>query len=199
MPVEPAFVLASTSPRRSGLLAEAGYCFVIVKPLVDEIEDEAIPIRELTALNARLKADAVAGDHPAKVVIGADTLVLLGEKVFGKPTDRAEAARMLAELNGQTHQVFTAVAFIHHDSGARHSLTVATEVKFKRLTEAEMAAYHARIDPMDKAGAYAAQEHGTLIIEQIAGSMSNVIGLPMEEVAEALESQFGIRPEPAVR
>jgi len=199
MPVEPALVLASTSPRRSDLLTEAGYCFSIIKPLVDEIEDEAIPIRELTALNARLKADAVAGDHPAKVVVGADTLVLLGEKVFGKPTDRAEAARMLAELNGQTHQVFTAVAFIHHESGTRHSLTVATEVKFKRLTEAEMAAYHARIDPMDKAGAYAAQEHGALIIEQIAGSMSNVIGLPMEEVAEALERQFGIRPEPAVR
>ena len=199
MPVEPALILASTSPRRSDLLTGAGYRFAIVKPLVEESEDEAIPIRELTALNARLKADAVAGDHPAKVVIGADTLVLLGEKVFSKPVDRADATRMLAELNGQTHQVYTAVAFIHHDSGTRHALSVATEVKFKLLTEVEMAAYHARIDPMDKAGAYAAQEHGALIIESIAGSMSNVIGLPMEEVADALERQFGIRPEPSVR
>lgn len=94
---------------------------------------------------------------------------------------------MLAELSGQTHQVFTAVALIHHDSRTGHALSVATEVKFKALTEEEMAAYHSRIDPMDKAGAYARPEHGALIIERIAGSMSNVIGLPMEEVAEALE------------
>ena len=199
MPEEPVLILASTSPRRSDLLTEAGYQFVIVKPLVEESEDETIPIRELTALNARLKAEAVAGDHPGRVVIGADTLVLLGERVFSKPVDRADATRMLAELNGQTHQVFTAVAFIHQNSGTRHALSVATEVKFKALTEEEMAAYHSRIDPMDKAGAYAAQEHGALIIEHIAGSMSNVIGLPMEEVAEALERQFGIRPGPSVR
>ena len=100
MPVEPALILASASPRRSDLLTEAGYCFAIIKPLVEEIEDETIPIRELTALNASLKAEAVAGDFPDKVVIGADTLVLLGEKVFSKPVDRAEATRMLAELNG---------------------------------------------------------------------------------------------------
>lgn len=198
MPTESKLILASGSPRRSDLLTEAGYYFEVVKPAVEEIEDESIPIRELTALNARLKAETVAGDHPGKVVIGADTLVLLGEKVFGKPADTAEATRMLAELNGRTHQVFTAVAFIHHESGTAHSLSVATEVEFKPLTEEERVAYHAKIDPLDKAGAYAAQEHGALIIERIAGSMSNVIGLPMEEVTEALERQFGIRPGPPV-
>jgi len=192
----PPLVLASASPRRSGLLGEAGYRFDVVKPLVEEIEDDAIPIRELTALNARLKADAVASDRRASVVLAADTLVLLGEKVFGKPSDREEAARMLGELNGRTHQVFTAVSLIHEESGKSHFLSVATEVVFKQLTREEMAAYHAKIDPMDKAGAYAAQDHGALIIDRIAGSMSNVIGLPMDEVAAALSEHFGISPDP---
>ena len=92
----PALILASGSPRRSDLLNEAGYHFTVVKPDVVEIEDPAIAIRELTALNARLKADAVASAYPGAVTIAADTLVLLGENVFGKPADREEAARMLA-------------------------------------------------------------------------------------------------------
>jgi len=192
----PPLVLASGSPRRSDLLKEAGYDFVIVEPLVEEVEDEAIPIRELTALNARLKADAVATTHGSSLILAADTLVLLGEMVFGKPTDREDASRMLGELNGRAHQVFTAVTLLHRDSGRIHSLSVATDVYFKQLTRAEMEEYHRRIDPMDKAGAYAAQDHGTLIIERISGSMSNVIGLPMDEVADALHEHFGITPVP---
>lgn len=191
----PALILASASPRRNDLLREAGYHFTVVKPEVVEIEDPAIPIRELTALNARLKADAVASAYPGAVTIGADTLVLLGETVFGKPADRTEAASMLAELNGRTHQVFTAVSFLHHkgDTKTVHSLTVATEVTFKNLSRDEMSNYHAKMDPLDKAGAYAAQEEGGLIIERIVGSQSNVVGLPMEEVANTLERHFGIR------
>ena len=192
----PALILASGSPRRSDLLNEAGYHFTVVKPDVVEIEDPAIAIRELTALNARLKADAVASAYPGAVTIAADTLVLLGEKVFGKPADREEAARMLAELNGRSHQVFTAVSLIYHEGETEtvHSLTVATEVIFKHLAPDEMAAYHGKMDPLDKAGAYAAQEHGDLIIECISGSMTNVVGLPMDEVTAALERHFGIRP-----
>jgi len=196
MTAVPSLILASGSPRRSDLLREAGYRFTVVKPDVVEIEDPAIPIRELTALNARLKADAVASAHPGAVTIGADTLVLLGETVFGKPADYAEASRMLAELNGQTHQVFSAVSFLFHEGEKEtvHSLTIATEVTFKKLSHTEMAAYHAKMDPLDKAGAYAAQEHGELIIECITGSLTNVVGLPMEEVATVLEQHFGIRP-----
>lgn len=197
MESNPKLVLASGSPRRSDLLQEAGFHFEVVKPLVEEIEDDAIPIRELTALNARLKADAVAAAHYGSVVLAADTLVLLGEKVFGKPSSRDEASRMLGELNGQAHQVFTAVTLIHQESGRIHSLTVATDVIFKQLTREEMAAYHKKIDPMDKAGAYAAQDHGALIIDRISGSMTNVIGLPMDEVTEALAGHFGIRPAPS--
>lgn len=197
----PPLILASGSPRRSHLLREAGYRFTVVKPEVVEIDDPAIPIRELTSLNARLKAEAVATVHPGAVTIGADTLVLLGEKIFGKPADRDEAARMLAELSGHTHQVFTAVSFLLHEDGKTsvRSLAVATEVTFKKLGREERNAYHAKIDPLDKAGAYAAQEEGGLIIERIVGSRSNVIGLPMDEVVDTLERHFGIRAGTVVR
>ena len=190
----PRLILASSSPRRSDLLREAGYHFEVIKPEVEENEDGTIPIRELTAINARLKADAVAERFPDAVVVAADTLVLLGEKVYSKPLDRGDASRMLRELNGRTNQVFTAVTLDHFASGTRQSLSVSTEVVFRNLSEEEMNAYHERIDPMDKAGAYAAQEHGTMIIERISCSMSNVIGLPMDEVSAMLEEQFGIRP-----
>jgi len=192
-------VLASGSPRRKDLLNAAGYDFHIVKPLVEEIEDASIPIRELTALNARLKADAVAGDYRNSVILAADTLVLLGETVFGKPVNRAEAERMLEELNGKTHHVFTAVVMLCPAAEKIHSLTVTTEVTFHTLSREEMRLYHARIDPMDKAGAYAAQEHGELIIDRIAGSMTNVIGLPMDEVALVLAETFAISPTPGTR
>lgn len=180
-------------------MIEAGYSFTVIKPEVEEIEDEAIPIRDLTAMNARLKADAVADAHPDDVIIAADTLVLLGETVFGKPRDRAEAKRMLSELNGRTHQVFTAVSLMRRSDGIVSDFTVATDVVFKELTAEEMAAYHAKIEPMDKAGAYAAQDFGELIIKSFRGSMSNVIGLPMDELEEALVSQFGISPSKEIR
>lgn len=188
-------ILASGSPRRKELLEEAGYRFSVVPPRGEELDDPAIPIRELTAINASRKAGEVMWNHPEAVVIAADTLVLLGDRTLGKPADRAEAREMLRQLNGRRHQVFTAVCVgtAGNGAGAREEFSVATEVEFKRLGEEELADYHARIDPMDKAGAYAAQEHGALIIERIEGSMSNVIGLPMEEVTAVLESVFCIR------
>jgi septum formation protein len=103
---------------------------------------------------------------------------------------------MLASLNGRSHEVFTAVALRQGRLGKAVDFTVTTAVHFKHLTPAEQAEYHSRIDPMDKAGAYAAQDHGSLIIDRIEGSMSNVIGLPMDEVAAALLEHFGITPEP---
>lgn len=195
MAASPRLILASGSPRRSDLLREAGFSFETIKPDVEELEDESVPVRELTALNARLKADAVARDREDAVVLAADTLVLLGDTVLSKPTDRADAARMLAALNGRTHQVFTAVAIVRRSLELVCELSVATEVVFKNLTNREMADYHDRIDPMDKAGAYAAQHHGELIVEKISGSMTNVIGLPMDEVVPALAAWFGITPE----
>lgn len=192
----PELILASGSPRRRDLLSEAGYRFRVEAPGVEENEDTSLPIRLLTEGNARDKAAAVAERNPDAVVLAADTLVLLGDTVLSKPGDRAEAARMLASLNGRAHEVFTAVAMRHGRSGRSHGLTVTTRVHFKTLAPAEQADYHSRIDPMDKAGAYAAQDHGALIIERVEGSMSNVVGLPMDEVAAALREQFGIRPDP---
>ncbi|MDF1823396.1 MAG: Maf family protein [Verrucomicrobiales bacterium] len=192
----PRLILASGSPRRRDLLDEAGYSFEVIKPDIEEIEDGSLPIREVTADNAALKAEAVSRTHPDAVIIAADTLVLLGERNLSKPLDKAEATSMLNSLNGKSHQVFTAVTLMRTAPEKRHRFTIATDVHFKTLSEDEMAAYHDRINPMDKAGAYAAQEHGELIIERIEGSMTNVIGLPMDEVKAALESEFGITPRP---
>jgi len=189
-------ILASGSPRRRDLLLEAGFCFRVEAPGIEENEDTSLPIRRLTAENARSKASVVAVRYPDCVVLAADTLVLLGNTVLSKPVDRSEAARMLASLNERSHDIFTAVAMRHEKSGHSHELTVTTRVHFKQLSPEEQIDYHSRIDPMDKAGAYAAQDHGALIIDRIEGSMSNVIGLPMAEVAAALREQFGITPEP---
>lgn len=189
-------VLASGSPRRRDLLEEAGFRFRVENPDIEENEDTSLPIRVLTAENARDKAVAVSRRCPDAVVVAADTLVLLGDTVLSKPLDQADATRMLAALNGRSHEVFTAVALRHEGSGKSVDFSVTTAVSFKNLTPAEQSDYHSRIDPMDKAGAYAAQDHGALIIDRIEGSMSNVIGLPMDEVAEALESHFGIIPAP---
>lgn len=191
----PLLILASGSPRRRDLLNEAGYRFQVENPGIEENEDTTLPIRQLTAENARDKAAAVSARFPEAVVIAADTLVLLGETVLSKPADREEATRMLASLNGRSHEVFTAVAMRQGATSKAIDLTVTTAVHFKHLTSEEQADYHARIDPMDKAGSYAAQDHGALIIDRIEGSMSNVIGLPMDEVAHALREHFGITPE----
>jgi septum formation protein len=192
----PFLILASGSPRRRDLLTEAGYHFQVENPGIEENEDTSLPIRQLTAENARDKAAAVAARFPEAVVVAADTLVLLGDTVLSKPADREEATQMLALLNGRSHDVFTAVALRQGRLGKAVDFTVTTAVHFKHLTPAEQAEYHSRIDPMDKAGAYAAQDHGSLIIDRIEGSMSNVIGLPMDEVAAALLEHFGITPEP---
>lgn len=194
MSPRPDLVLASGSPRRRELLTEAGYDFHVDLPGIEENEDTSLPIRLLTAENAAAKADVVAARRPGSVVIAADTLVLLGETVLSKPADLADAARMLAELSGKSHEVFTAVAIRDLSKNRHFDLTVTTKVHFKTLSDEAMADYHARIDPLDKAGAYAAQEHGELIIESIEGSMSNVVGLPMDEVAAVLRDHFGITP-----
>ncbi len=177
-------VLASSSPRRHFLLTEAGYDFTTIVPDVTEIHDEAACPRHLTRLNALLKARAVAPHHPHTLVLGADTLVSIDAIALGKPADLAEARRMHARLTGRTHEVTTAVALIH---GPReHVFETVTRVTFKPLSPAQIDHYLTLIDPLDKAGAYAIQEHGDTIIAHIEGSHSNVAGLPMEDLKLAL-------------
>lgn len=174
---------------------EAGYDYQVIVPDIEEIHDTAIPIRELTAMNAKIKAQAIAPQHPESIIIAGDTLVLHDDEPLGKPADMEEAAAMLARLNGQTHEVHTAVCLIREASDQVVEFSVATEVTFYDLTPEQQAAYHSLIEPLDKAGAYAAQDHGELIIEKSVGSQTNVIGLPMEALAEHLESTFGVKTQ----
>jgi septum formation protein len=189
----PRFILASGSPRRRDLLQEAGFAFSIVSPEVDEWHDEGIDLRELTLANARLKADAAALVVAGSLVLAADTLVAIEGTALGKPADLAEAKAMLGRLVGKTHEVCTGVA-IRSAEGVEESFLVVTRVTFLPLIEAEIAAYLALINPLDKAGSYAAQEHGDRIIAHVDGSWTNVVGLPMDETVAAL-ARHGVKPE----
>ena len=187
----PRFVLASGSPRRRELLEEAGYKFDVVRPVVAEVSDTWLTIGEATACNAMRKAVAVAQNAPGAVVLGADTLVALDGRVIGKPENLASAAKILRRLSGRSHEVWTSVFVYHPASGRAHSFQEVSQVRFRRLNRGAIAKYLAKVNPLDKAGAYAAQGHGVEIIERIEGSYSNVVGLPMDETARVLRA-FGI-------
>jgi nucleoside triphosphate pyrophosphatase len=189
--VAPRFVLASGSPRRRKLLEKAGYEFDVVVPTVAEISGAWLTIREATVSNAMRKAVEVAQSAPGAVVLGADTLVALDGRVIGKPADLASAARILRRLSGRVHEVWTSVFVCHPASGKAHSFQEVSQVHFRKLNNSAIANYLAKVDPLDKAGAYAAQGRGVEIIERIEGSYTNVVGLPMEETARVLRV-FGI-------
>ena len=182
----PPIILASTSPRRSELLREMGLEFVVSPAHFEEAEHPHLSPVELAKLNACRKARVIAQRYPKALVLGADTVVSLGTKFYGKPADRADAARMLSELQGQTHQVVTGICLIHLH-GRRHRLFAeTTHVTFRALTLAQIQDYLARIHALDKAGAYAIQEHGDRIVKGIVGSFNNVVGLPTERLAQEL-------------
>ena len=192
--ISPTLILASGSPRRKDLLSEAGYQFTIQPSPADELDDPSIDVVTLTGKNAELKATAIVPETDADVVIlGADTLVAIDGEALGKPADMAAAARTIRRLNGRTHEVMTGVCLLRPANGDRETFVVRTAVTFRKLSEAELAAYHQLINPLDKAGAYAAQEHGEKIIERTEGSWTNVVGLPMDETAAAL-TRMGIEP-----
>lgn len=174
-------ILASGSPRRRELLAAAGLSFEVIPSPAEEIHDAALGMEGLCEENARLKAAAVAAHHPEAVVIGADTLVFLEGQPLGKPKDMAEATRMLRRLSGYVHDVCTGVC-ICAPGGTVRTLHAVTEVVFRKLDEATISEYLAKTSPLDKAGAYGIQDHG----EMIVGSYENVMGLPVEDVLDAL-------------
>ena len=192
----PRLLLASASPRRRELLAEAGFAFEVVTPQVDEISSLTLTLQEATAWNALRKGLAIARRNPGDVVLAADTLVELDGHLIGKPADRAEAARTLRRLSGQSHLVASSVFVAHLRVGKSENFTVSSRVVFKKLSNRMIEEYLSLIDPLDKAGAYAAQGHGRSIIARIIGSRSNVIGLPVEETGAAL-ARFGFRPRRA--
>ena len=182
----PPLILASASPRRRALLREHGYTFSIEPADVAESAPGHLTPGEIVLGNARAKALAVARKHPEALVLGVDTEVVFEGEVFGKPADMDSAFAMVKRLTGRAHEVHTGVWLRHAATRWERGFVEISRVHFRRLTDAQIRAYHARVGPLDKAGAYAAQDDGGELIERVEGSFTNVIGLPMEALAAAL-------------
>ena len=203
-------ILASASPRRKELLERLGFTVKVIPPTIDELRFENETPENFVKRMARVKVLAVverlaqtlytdvetgvrrtapggARTQDTRWVIGADTVVVLGETILGKPKDTAEAAEMLHRLSGQTHRVIT--GFCIHDlrKNKEGVQAVATEVRFKRLTATEIEKYIAVGESMDKAGAYAVQGVGAYLVDSLSGSYTNVVGLPLCQTVEMME------------
>lgn len=174
-------------------MLEAGFDFEIWPPSIAEKLNVDLTLRELTALNATRKAMAAARAHSKKVVLAADTLVTIDDHILGKPNDLGEAVAMLERLSGRAHEVCTSVFVCHLVRGRSTSFSEISWVRFRRLTRNEIDRYLERVNPLDKAGAYAAQGFGGDIIEKVDGSFTNVVGLPMEKTVPALAA-FEVKP-----
>jgi septum formation protein len=187
-------VLASASPRRHRLLQEAGFEFVVRPPEVDERSLSGDTPEELAKRLALLKARTVLEhSEPDCCILGADTVVVLGEQILGKPEDEREAARMLLALAGRVHRVLTGFALLVAGSDLREVGVVESLVRMGPVGAEEARAYAASGEPLDKAGGYAVQGVGGRFVEAIEGSRSNVIGLPIEDLVPRLAA-FGVLP-----
>ncbi|ATB46998.1 Maf family protein [Corallococcus macrosporus] len=177
-------VLASASPRRRELLSQLDLRFTVSAADIDETPHAGEPARDYVGRLAREKARVVAARHPGAWVLAADTTVALGAELMGKPRDAGEAQAMLTRLSGRTHDVYTGVAL-----AGRHeeALVVHTRVTFRALSAAELAWYANTGEPLDKAGAYAIQGRGGVLVAGVEGSPSNVVGLPLAETVALLE------------
>lgn len=179
-------ILASRSPRRRDLLHAAGIPFEIITADAEESFEVITSPDDLCMNNASLKARAVAIDYPHDCVIGADTLVFLDNEPLGKPANREEAKATLARLSGRTHFVCTGVSLV--TPSGEYTFAVRTDVVFRDLDEAVIDEYLSRVDVLDKAGSYAWQEHGELIISRVDGAEDNVIGLPVSRLVDELRA-----------
>lgn len=182
-------VLGSGSPRRRELLATLGLPFEVATSDVEEVRGAHETPEQFVSRMAREKATEVAGRYDDAIVIGADTVVVLGEDVLGKPSDRSEAVDMLHRLSGREHAVLTAVALADSDSGRITEGIDRTRVWFRTLAANEIEEYVRREHVLDKAGAYAIQGLASAFIPRIEGNYGNVVGLPMPLVVELLEQQ----------
>ena len=187
-------MLASSSPRRAALLSDGGFEFEIASPRVTEKFSTTLTLREVTLWNAIRKGMSIAQTRPDAVVLAADTLIALDDRIIGKPADLSEAAQILRRLSGRTHQVCSAVAIYQQALGKSAVFHESSRVRFRRLSDAMIQSYLAKVDTLDKAGAYAAQGSGAEIIAKIEGSFTNVVGLPMEKTVAEL-AKFRIRPK----
>jgi septum formation protein len=179
-------ILASASPRRRELLQRLGLPFEVVVADVTEHEDPGTDPRVMVAHNAALKADWVAARNPDAVVLGADTTVFLDGKAINKPRDLDESRSMLRRLSGREHTVYTGVAVRRASSGLRIDEGVSSQVAFKPFGDAVIEDYVRLVNTLDKAGAYSIQEQTELILAGYKGSLSNIMGLPMEATKQIL-------------
>jgi len=181
-------ILASQSPRRRQLLSQAGFTFEIKTNPIDESFPEDMPAEEVAEYLAAEKAKAILPlVEKGEIVLTADSVVILNNKIYGKPTDEADAHRILSELSGQVHTVITGVCLA--DGHQQRTFSGITKVHFKELSDAEIEYYVRTCKPFDKAGAYAIQEWiGLCKIDKIEGTYANVMGLPVDLVYRELEA-----------
>ena len=186
MKPEVQLILASASPRRKVLLEQIGYSFQVIPSHVNEPpydgHDPALYATEL----ATIKAGEISKEYPHALVVGADTIVVIGEEVLGKPENDAAAYKMLHQLSGQNHQVITAYAFHLKASNIKAVHHVLTQVHFKQLHPDEIKFYIDSRAPFDKAGAYGIQDYSSVFVDRIEGCFYNVVGLPLSDFNEKL-------------
>ncbi len=183
----PVLILASASPRRAELLRKLDVQFTVTASDIAELHHEYLTGLEVSQINAYRKARSVAKKHPDQLVLAADTLVYLDTQLFGKPANLEQAYQMLERLQGQTHEVITAMCLMHVRERRYKVCAEATEVTFRSLDASAIRKYLNQVNPLDKAGAYAIQEQGDSIIERISGSYTNVVGLPIERLEAELQ------------
>lgn len=176
-------ILASQSPRRQQLLQLLRVNFTVKPADIDEAMDPTLPPQQEVARVSRLKAEATPR-NPGDVVIAADTIVVLGNRVLGKPTDKADAITMLQALSGRDHQVMTGITVLRDGDAITH--TEITDVHFRPLTEDEILSYVETGEPMDKAGSYGIQGYAAPFVEGIRGDYYNVMGLPVCRLQQML-------------
>lgn len=186
----PPVVLASASPRRAQLLRQVVLDFKVVASHFSELKHEQLTACETAKINAYRKARSVAEHAPDALVIGADTVVAIDTLLLGKPADLNEASRMLGQLQNRTHIVVTGIGLIWLRRHRQVIFSERTEVTFRPLDAVAIGRYLAKVNPLDKAGAYGIQEQGELIIDRIEGSYTNVVGLPLERLKSELGKWF---------
>lgn len=179
-------VLASASPRRADLLRSAGLSYTILSATIDEAPLPGEESEELVKRLSLAKAEVVSSEQSDAVVLAADTIVEHDGEILGKPTDEEHAFEILSALSGDSHEVMTGFTLISPE-GRVHTEVVVTAVEFREISEDELRAYISSGDPMDKAGAYGIQSGAAGFVKRITGSYTNVVGLPLAEVIQALK------------
>jgi septum formation protein len=197
----PALILASSSPRRKNLLRTWGYNFSVQPAAVEEIQPEGVGAARIVAINAELKGQEVASLHQAMdpggdwLVLAADTLVECGGTIYGKPKDMAQAHQFIQELGGVTHSVFTGLWLYDGRNACVWQQVVETRVRLARLNEQERKTLFSMVTPLDKAAGYGFQD-APEIVEQREGSITNVFGLPMLDLAQLIQRALAARHPP---